>query len=311
MKRAQQALARYLTLALALWAGAACSSFAKAEPLRPTGAEILAASLPSDWRLLDPENTLYLDFNRPDGTQARVVIELSPTFAPNSVANIKTLVRAGYFDGLFVMRAQDNYVVQWGDPKSERTLPIAKTLTAEFSVPVPKGFKWTALADGDLYAAHVGHAASMPMALNKDKSQMWLTHCYGMVGIARDADADSGIGHELYAVIGHGPRHLDRNVVIVGRVMFGIEHFSTLARGTEALGFYARPEQMPKITAVKLAADLPAAERMAIEVLRSDGAVFKALTQSRRNSPGPWTKNTAGRIELCNVQIPTRLSVKK
>jgi peptidylprolyl isomerase len=62
---------------------------------------------------------------------------------------------------------------------------------------------------------------------------------------------------------------------------------------------------------VKLAADLPAAERMTIEVLRSDGAVFKALTQSRRNSPGPWTKNTAGRIELCNVQIPTRLSVKK
>jgi cyclophilin family peptidyl-prolyl cis-trans isomerase len=46
----------------------------------------------------------------------RVVIELAPTFAPNHAANIKALARENYFDGLVILRSQDNFVVQWGDP---------------------------------------------------------------------------------------------------------------------------------------------------------------------------------------------------
>src|SRR2546430_10145090 len=61
----------------------------------------------SDWRALDPSNTLYLEL--PAG---RVVIELAPQFAPHHVANVEALARGHYFDGLAVMRAQDNYVVQ-------------------------------------------------------------------------------------------------------------------------------------------------------------------------------------------------------
>jgi hypothetical protein len=73
--------------------------------------ELLAQSPASDWRALDPANTLYMEI-----PQGRVVIELAPHFAPASAANIRVLARAGYFDGLAIMRAQDNYVVQWGDP---------------------------------------------------------------------------------------------------------------------------------------------------------------------------------------------------
>src|SRR5882762_334231 len=74
----------------------------------PTMAQILANSKPGDWRALDPENTLYLEL--PSG---RVVIELAAAFAPQHVANVKRLARENYFDGLAIVRAQDNYVVQW------------------------------------------------------------------------------------------------------------------------------------------------------------------------------------------------------
>ena len=80
----------------------------------PAGlSDILAASPAADWRAVDPEDTLYLIL-----PQGRVVIELAPAFAPGHVANIKRLVRAGFYDGLAVVRVQDDYVVQWGDAAS-------------------------------------------------------------------------------------------------------------------------------------------------------------------------------------------------
>ena len=55
----------------------------------------------------------------------RIIIELRPGFAPLHVANIKTLVRARYFDGLPVLRVQENYVAQWGDPDNRHPIPPA------------------------------------------------------------------------------------------------------------------------------------------------------------------------------------------
>ena len=78
-------------------------------------AEILAATGPTDWRPLDPENMLVLEL-----AAGRVILELTPAFAPAHVANVKALVREGYFDGLTINRAQENYVVQWGDAAEER-----------------------------------------------------------------------------------------------------------------------------------------------------------------------------------------------
>ena len=75
-------------------------------PAKPGIADAVKASKPSDWRPLDPDNTLYLEL--PSG---RVVMELAPEFAPQHVANIKALVAEQYYDGLAIIRAQDNWVV--------------------------------------------------------------------------------------------------------------------------------------------------------------------------------------------------------
>nr|WP_218081119.1 peptidylprolyl isomerase [Anthocerotibacter panamensis] len=282
-----------------------------AAPVKPlTMADVLAASQPSDWRPLDPENTLYLEL-----ATGRVVIELKPAFAPHHTANIKALVREGYFDGLAVLRVQDNYVVQWGDPDADdkdKQRPVKKaqrTLTAEFTIALTQDLPFTRLPDADGYAPEVGFSDGFPAARDPKTGRAWLAHCYGMVGVGRDNDPDSGGGTELYAVIGNAPRHLDRNITLVGRVVQGIELLSALPRGTGALGFYEKPQQRVPIQSVRLAADVSA--RTNLEVLRTDTSTFTALVASRRNRQDNWYKVPAGYVELCNVPLVVRPATRR
>jgi peptidylprolyl isomerase len=266
-----------------------------------TMAEVLAASQPSDWRPLDPQNTLYLDL--PKG---RVVIELAPQFAPNHVANIRALARGKYFDGLAIVRSQENYVVQWGDPDAKKPFGDAKkALAPEFTRPAP-GLKFTVLPDPDTYAAQTGFVDSFPVARESAQGAAWMVHCYGMVGAGRDNEANTGSGAELYVVNGHATRLLDRNVTLVGRVLQGMELLSTMPRGHGAMGFYEKPEERTAITQIRMAADVPAAERANLEVLRTDTQTFTDLVESRRNRREEWFKVPAGRIDVCNVPLPVR-----
>lgn len=190
----------------------------------PTMAEILAASTEADWRPADPEHTLYVDL--PDG---RVVIELAPRFAPLHVANIGTLAHSHYYDHLSIVRVQDDYVVQWGDPENRHPVPEGlRKVAPEFDTAIWPGMPFTRLKDGNVYAPEVGFSDGFPAARAPKLGLTWLAHCYGMVGVGRDLDVESGSGAELYVVIGHAPRHLDRNVALVGRVLQGMELLSAL-----------------------------------------------------------------------------------
>ena len=293
----------------ALLIGMVLSASAPDPPRRkaPTMAEVLATSKAADWRPLDPENTLYLEL--PSG---RVVIELAPVFAPRHVANVKALAREGYYDGLAIVRAQDNYVVQWADPdaeKPDRARKIRnarKTLPPEFERSLDRAVLFTRLPDGDVYAPEVGFSDGFPVARDPRTGKMWLVHCYGMVGAGRDTAADSGGGTELYAVIGQAPRQLDRNVTLLGRVVQGMELLSALPRGHGAMGFYEKAEQRVPIKTLRVAADVRASERSALEVMRTDTAAFQDLIESRRNRREEWFQTPAGHIDVCNVPIPVR-----
>ena len=268
----------------------------------PALADIIASSPPADWRTLDPERTIYLDL--PTG---RVVVELAPRFAPNHVENISRLARAHFFDGLFIVRSQDNYVVQWGDAEAKRPLGGAeRALKAEFSHHALGDEPITRLPDPDTYAPAVGFTDGFPAARDPANGEAWLTHCYGMVGAGRDNDADSGSGAELYAVIGQAPRQLDRNVTLVGRVVRGMELLSVAPRGTGDLGFYKTPAERIPITRMVLAADLPASERLPLQALRTDSATFAAVIHNRRFRKDAFYKRPAGAIDVCNVPLPVR-----
>ncbi len=266
-------------------------------------ADVVKGAPAEAWRAIDPENLLILDLA--DG--GRVAIELAADFAPVHVANIRAFARAGYWNGAAVYRVQDNYVAQWGVNESDKPLPQGVTAKppAEYERPL-EGMNVRPLGFPDSYAPMVGHAASWPVAYDPESGKAWLTHCYGMVGAGRELSPDTGTGGELYAVIGHAPRHLDRNIATVGRVVDGIDRLSARPRGTEALGFYKDRAQDIRIARVMLAADMPAAMRPGYEVLRSDHAAFGSYVTGRANRGGDFFDRPAGGVDICNAPVPVR-----
>ncbi len=300
--------ARRVTLVLACMIalqGTLAADAPKTPPKYKSAQEILDAAPASDWRELDPNNTLYLDL-----AGGRVVIELAPQFAPQHVANIRALAHAHYFDGLFIIRSQDNFVVQWGDPNSgeknaKPLAPAKEHLPAEFTVN-SKSLNFHFLPDSDGYAKQIGFVEGFPAARDPSDGQAWLAHCYGVLGAGRGTEADSSNGSEIYVVSGQSPRQLDRNITTVGRVVQGMELLSVLPRGTGPLGFYEKPEQYVPIKAIRLASDVPEAERVKLQVIRTDTPTWDAVVEARRNRRDEWYKRPAGHIDLCNIPVTAR-----
>ncbi len=223
---------------------------------------LLKTTTAKGWRPLNPTHPLVMQIS-----QGHIVIERAPAFAPRPVANIETLSRAHYFDGLSINRVQDNFVVQWGDPYTEqpkqaRALPdhFPRQLPAEYSR-TARGLPFTALVDPDTYAARTGFSTGFPVARNATATRTWLVHCYGMVEVGRDNPPDTGNGAELYVVIGQAPRQLDHNITLVGRVVEGMSWLAALPRGHSPLGFYRHAARRTPILNLRLVATLAPAQR--------------------------------------------------
>lgn len=266
-----------------------------------TLAEIEAAAPPAAWRPVVPENLMLVE--TPKGT---LTIELAPGFAPAHVAAIRALVRARAFDGGAIVRVQDNYVVQFAAKAAVATANAPGTaattaLPPEYDRPRTR-VPFTPLPFRDAYAQQAGFSDGWPVA--RDPRAAWLVHCYGMVGVGRDLPPSTGDGSELYAVIGHAPRHLDRNITVVGRVIDGIAPFAALPRGSEALGFYKNDAEKLPITGARLAADVRGTPRF--EVMRTDTPTFAALIDARANRRESFFVRPAAGVDVCNVKVPVR-----
>ncbi|MBT1450765.1 peptidylprolyl isomerase [Glaciecola sp. XM2] len=255
------------------------------------------------WRQLEPENTIVMTL--PNG---EVIIELAQQFAPIHVTNIKTLVSEQYYDGNRVIRSHDNYVAQWGEiselSPDYQDVELKSIGSAKDKVEVefyaqstPSSFQ--PIVSRDAYADQVGFTDGLPTA--KNNRGHYLTHCYGMVGVSRGNESNSGNGTGLYAVTGHAPRHLDLNVTLVGKVWQGIEHLSSLPRGTQALGFYGTIEETTPIESVRFLE-----EGRVIEVMKTDTPEFARYVELRATRNEDWFIEPTGKIELCNVAVPVR-----
>ena len=268
----------------------------------PSPGEVIASSPASDWQPIPPGDILLLEF----AGGRRVAIQLAPHFAPGHVANIRKLVADGWFERhSAITRVQENYVVQWGDPTEAAALPAGITARPADGYEQPgKPDGLTALPFRDAYAAQVGHAGGWPVAM--DTQAHWLPHCPTMVGVGRNMPPDTGTGAELYVVIGHGPRHLDRNIALVGRVLDGIEGLSSLPRGTGALGVYEKPEQRVKLLRARMADSLPASETPTYQVLRTDSPSFRQWVDARANRRDAFFIRPTGGADICNLLPPLR-----
>jgi len=268
----------------------------------PTPTDIVNGAPAGAWRTIPADDLLVMELK----SGGRVVLQLAPQFAPVHVANIRALARGNYWDGATIYRVQDAYVVQWGLNESDRGFPAGVTAKppAEYTRPL-KGLAVRPLGYADPYAPGAGFASGWPVAYNAKGNWANLAHCYGSVGVGRDLSPDTGTGGELYAAI--APlRHLDRNIAVVGRVIDGMANLSALPRGTEALGFYKDKAQYVPIASVRLASDMPAAERPAFEYLDTSSASFARYLRIRANRHDDFYIRPAGGVDLCNVTVPVR-----
>ena len=346
-------------LLLALSASGQAQAPAAPAADHPSPTEIVAAAPASDWLTIAAEDLLVMTL-APDaqGRERRVVIQLMPApFSEGWVANIRTLARAHWWDGLAVVRVQDNYVTQWGDPDGEdparaRALPaglrvmteaqylidnidIQLSQTGEERTPdvvemyreamdhdddssrhaglpdvestrtprAPAGWH-----ERDSYAEWVEFIRGMPVGARGHgaDTQFWPVHCYGMVGVGRNLSPDTGSGAELYTVIGHAPRHLDANIALVGRVIEGMQHLSSLPRGTGPLGFYETPAERTGIISIRLASELPEAQRPRFQYLSTESQSFGLYAAARANRRDPFFIRPAGGADICNIPVPLR-----
>lgn len=296
-------------------AAAAADASRAAGALPRTTQAIIDSAPPEAWREPDPQNVMVLELRVATQPEpAQVIIELASRFAPAHVRNIRALVRGGYFDGLSVVRVQDNYVAQWGDTargSAARALPPAAqtTLPAEFDVPLA-GLPFHALRETDGWAGLNGYVDGFPVAADPSttaQGRAWIAHCYGNVGAGRGNAFDSSKGNSLYAVIGQATRWLDLNITSVGRVLFGIEHLSSLPRGTQALGFLSPSQHKPPLLRARLLADVPVPERPMVKVLRTNTPTWFAMVHSLGNRSG-WFVHNPGRVDLCSITVPVRVT---
>jgi len=265
--------------------------------------DVVAAAPSSAWKDVAADDLLVVEL----AGGKRVVIQLAPGFAPVHVRNIRALARANWWDGAAVYRVQDNYVAQWGLGEKEKALPagVAERPPHEYWRSL-RGLAPTPLGSRDAYAPAAGFSRGWPVAYDPRRGWATLPHCYGYVGVARGLAPDTGSGGELYAIIGHAPRQLDRNIAVVGRILEGIEHLSSLPRGSEALGFYKDAAQHVPITRVALASALPSDQKPRFQYMDTRSASFARYLRLRANRSDDFYRRPAGGVDLCNVTVPVR-----
>ncbi len=301
----------------------------------PSPPEIVAKAKAEEWVAIAPSDLLVMDLTDGPRGPRRVVIQLMPApFSQGWVGNIRKLAAAKWWDGTSINRVQDNYVVQWGDATEKKALPdglavvpesnyifnIGESRSLSLDKRWDKKFEWNLDRIGDeqppkgripayidgfkSYANYDLFERGWPLAVDTVDFEQWPVHCYGMVGVGRNLSPDTGTGAELYTVIGHAPRHLDRNIALVGRVIEGIEHLSSLPRGTGALGFYEKEEERVPIVSVRLGNDV--ADLPAFEYLSTESASFAAYAEARANRRDPFFNIPAAGADICNIPVPVR-----
>ena len=288
----------YRLAAAATLAGCAAASDSVGDWQTP--AQILASAPDSEWRAIADEDLLVMTMA--DGS--RIDIQLAPRFAPQHIANVRRLAKIGWWDGATIDRVQDNFVVQWGGATIRKPKPdqLPMNPAPEFELRVARKEVRTFDRLRDAYGRQAGFLDGWSVTYRGAAAA--LAHCYGTVGAGRDFPPDTGWGSELYAVIGHAPRQLDRNMALIGRVVGGVTVLSGLPRGRDAAGVYASDQPRPKILTVRLSSAMPLVDRPRYRYLDPGSPSFARYLSARAERRDRFYVTSVGTIDLCSMPVP-------
>ena len=297
-------IALLTTVALSTSACAAEEQSSVATPVKSAAASVKSGfNAPTEaWRDLDPENTLYIDLE-----YGRVVLELYPEIAPLHVAQIKTLARQTFYDGITFHRVIEGFMNQTGDPKGDGTgdssLPdIQGEFTFRRAPSMPVTLVGARAAQGGQEIG-VGFYKALPIAtqpssqaiLTKDgKVEAFGLHCKGVTSMARTSDPNSA--NSQFFLMRDISEHLDAQYSIWGNTVMGHEHLTKIKVGSKGEDPNFIPDVMKK---VQIAADVPAAERVKFQVLKTDSPAFKNYLKTQKKADGTYP-------DICDIRVPTR-----
>ncbi len=256
-----------------------------APPLAPTEAE---------WRTPDPDSLLVIDTNK-----GRIVVEMYPEVAPAHVAQIRTLAKRHFYDGLTFFRVVEDFMDQTGDPKNSgeggSDLP---NLKGEFifrrgaDTPFVKATTLRATDFGFIGALPVASQSEALMSMTADgKVNAWTVYCQGVAAMARAGDPDSA-NSQFFLMRGFYPS-LMQKYTAWGRVLVGQDVVTAIKVGEPV----ADPQDVMK--SVRLASDMPAADRPKVQVLDTRGPAFRSTLAHTLADKGPG-------MSVCDVPVPTR-----
>lgn len=285
-------------VALSVVAAFALSPAEAAKDPPPPPLQAITGAPADEWRGIDPENLLIVDL--PAGP---LYIEMRPDLAPKHVEQIKTLVRQGFYNGLNFHRVIEGFVAQGGDPKGDGTgnsdLP---NIPAEFEHDTKENANFTVIGR-DRQAAHVGLIDGVPAAAQPEslrslrtdrKVNIWGAHCPGVMSMARATDPNSA-NSQFFLVIGDARASLDSRYTVWGWIVDGMNSARRIERGEP-------PKRPTPIVRMRIAADLPAAERPDIKVMKSDSPAFlKYLKDSGLVDETGFVK------DLCDIKPPRKI----
>lgn len=255
------------------------------------------------WREPDPENLAYMELT--DGT---VIIELNPMFAPKTVEQFKKLTREGFYHGLSFYRVIDGFVAQGGDGSDISEQQPHPSLPAEFEIEWEGDTSFFTVQKNDLFAYETGFIDGFAAARDEQGETAWLTHCPGVVAMARGNEADSG-STDFYIVIGQAPRYLDRNLTIFGRVLHGMDKVQRIIRGpSDQNGIIEDEVQRSRIKTMKIAADLEEDQRKGIYVTNTNSSGFAEAVEGRRNRSHEFFHHKPPKVlDVCQVPVAVRV----
>ena len=278
-------------------------------PRRPALLALLLALLPAagsaedpTWRQVNPDNLVFMELAEGD-----VLIELNPSFAPKTVKQFRQLVQDRFYDGLAFYRVIDGFVAQGGDGSDLGELSEVPLIKAEFERKWSPDLTFTPVQKPDLFAPETGFVDGFAVARDPGDDRAWLTHCPGVVAMARNDDPDSS-RTDFYIVLGQAPRYLDRNMNVFGRVIHGMEAVQKIRRGPAGDNGIIRDDYaVSRIRSMRLGSDIPDEERPAAYVPDTASPGFADLLRDRRERKQRFFHHQPPQVlDVCQVPMAGR-----
>lgn len=281
-------------IAAAAAAGLATAVMAAPKPRPAAPLANPAAPGPADWRTPDPNDVLLIDTNK-----GRIIVEMVPEVAPQTVARVRELAHEHFYDGLRFFRVIDDFMAQTGDPQNNGTGGSDKpNVPGEFTF--RRGPETPFALAADQTVAEVGFIKSLPVtsqsmslaAMTKDqKVSAWALYCPGVAGMARDENPDSN--NSQFFLMRQSHHNLEKRYTAFGRVIAGEDVVRAIKTG--------EPVEPPqdRMERVRLLADLPPAEQPKIRVIDPKSAWFKAqVARAEKASPNDF---------MCELDMPAEV----